>query len=191
MKRKTSKRTAIAAFCLSMASVCIVVLVILLVLIPQHKEISDIEGRIRDIIKEQEKPGKNGHKSDLSALQEELSSAQENLARYVVSPQQASDLPFKIRKIAETTKVTELKITNNKQSSYGPINECRLVREGRIQVNFKSSFLQFAEFINALERHKPVIFVDYFKIRRSGKEGTAHDVEMVLTFFVRQDSLKV
>jgi hypothetical protein len=34
-----------------------------------------------------------------------------------------------------------------------------------------------------------VIFVDSFKIKRSDTDSNRHDVDMVLTFFVGQDSL--
>jgi hypothetical protein len=92
--------------------------------------------------------------------------------------------------MAKQAGVQDLSSTNRMPDSYGPINECRHILEGRIQIKFKSSFSQFAKFINLLERHKPVIFVDTFKIKLAANVNEGHQVEMVLTFFVGQDSLK-
>lgn len=189
MTRKLSKKTVYSAVAACILAVCIMVCVVVFVLVPQRKAIGVVEERIREVEQALVKPKTNGHSSDVSKLKQELSSASATLSRYVISAGQASDLAVDIDNIANQAGVKDLRSTNRMQHSYGPINECRHVREGRIQIDFKSSFSQFAKFINSLERNKPVIFVDSFKIKRSDTDSNRHDVDMVLTFFVGQDSL--
>lgn len=189
MTRKLSKKTIYLAIAAGIMAVCIMVFVGVFVLCPQRKAIRAIDGCIREVEQALINPKTNGHSSDVSALKEELSSAQKNLSRYVVSSEQASDLTVDIGKIAKQAGVQNLHSTNRMQGSYGPINECQHIREGRIQIKFKSSFSQFAGFINLLERNQPVIFIDYFKIKCSTANSSRHEVDMVLTFFCGQDSL--
>ena len=184
MTIKLSKKTVYLAGAASVMIVCFMVFFGIFALGPQRKTIRAIDGRIIEVEQAFVSSKTNGHNNDISALKKKLSSAQKNLSRYVVSFEQASDLTVDIGKIAKQAGVQDIHSTNRMQGSYGPINECRHIREGRIQIKFKSSFSQFAEFINSLERNKPVIFIDYFKIKRSDTNNSRHEVDMVLTFFV-------
>lgn len=189
MTRKLSKKTIYLAIAAGTMAVCIMVSVGVFALGPQRKAIRSIDGRIREVEQALISPKTNGHSSDVSALKQKLSSAQKNLSRYVVSPEQASDITVDIGKIAKQAGVQNLHSTNRMQGSYGPINECQRIREGRIQIKFKSSFSQFAGFISLLERNQPVIFIDYFKIKCSTANNSRNEVDMVLTFFCGQNSL--
>ncbi len=189
MMMKLSKKTIYCAIAASVVAVCIMVFVGVFALGPQRKAIRAVDDRIEEVEHALVSLKTNGYSSEVIALKQELSSAQKNLSRYVVSPEQASDLTVDIGKIAKQAGVQDLHSTNRMQGSYGPINECRHIREGRIQIKFKSSFSQFARFINLLEYNQPVIFVDYFNIKRSTSNNNRHDVDMVLTFFYGQDSL--
>ncbi len=191
MTRKTSKKSIFLGIAGGVGAVLVMVCIFVFVLCPQRRRIVDVEGRIGEVKGLLVRQRTNGGNGEAVKLEEEISSAQEVLRRYVVSPEQASDLSFDINRIATEIGVHDLRSTNRTQDSYGAINECRHVREGRILIDFKSSFSQFARFINSLERNKPVIFVDEFDIKRSKDDAIgAHDVTMVLTFFVGQDSLK-
>lgn len=191
MTRETSKKTIFFGIAAGVGAVLVMVCIFVCVLCPQRKQIMEVQGRIgevKDLLVTQRTNGGNGQ---VAKLEEAISSAQEVLRRYVVSPEQASDLSFDINRIATEIGVHDLGSTNRTQDSYGAINECLHIREGRILIDFKSSFSQFARFINSLERNTPVIFVDEFNIKRSKDDAIgAHDVTMVLTFFVGQDSLK-
>jgi len=186
---KLPKKIIYLACAASIAAVCVIILVGIFALGPQRKAIRDIEAIIRDKEAEVAETHTNGQDSN-SIFRQELSSARQTLSRFVVSSEQAADLAIDINKLAQQAGVKDLSSTNRMPDSYGPINECRHILEGRMQIKFKSSFFQFAKFINLLERYKPVIFVDTFKIKLSTTVNEGHQVEMVLTFFVGQDSLK-
>jgi hypothetical protein len=161
------------------------------ILAPQYATIKNIDGRITEIKDELSSNRRNVLSGNVKKLQEQLYSAGKELSVYIVSPSKAMDLTVDIAKIASQAGVKGLHSTNRMLNSYSTINECQHVREGRMQINFKSSFDQFAKLTNMLERNKPVIFIDYFKITRSAEDstGSSHKVQMTLTFFVGQDSL--
>lgn len=189
MTKKLSKKAIYLTVGVSVAVVFIAVFVGVFVLGPQRKAIRSVDERIREVEQALVNPKTNGHDSNVSKLNEELSSVKKSISRYVISSEQASDLTVDVGKIAKQAGVQELHSTNRMRESYGPINECRHIREGRIQIKFKSTFSQFAKFINLLELNEPVIFVDTFTIVRSAKNDGMHSVDMVLTFFVGQGSL--
>jgi hypothetical protein len=186
---KLPKKTIYLACATCIAAVCVIIFVGIFALGPQRKAIRDIEA----IIQEKEAEVADTHtnwRDSNSIFQQELSSAHQTLSRFVVSYEQAANLAIDISKMAKQAGVQDLSSTNQMPDSYGAINECRYILEGRMQIKFKSSFSQFAKFINLLERYKPVIFVDTFKIKLATNVNEGHQVEMVLTFFVGQDSLK-
>ncbi len=189
MTREISKKTIYLTVAASFLVVCIMVLVGIFVLGSQRKAIGIIDGRIKEVEQALVDPKASGYGSNIGKLKQELSLAKKNLGRYFVSSEQASDLTVDVSKIAKQAGVQELHSTNRMRGSYGSINECRHIREGRMQIKFKSSFSQFAKFINLLELNEPVIFIDTFKIMRSSRNDGIHSVDMVLTFFVGQSSL--
>ena len=189
MTKKLSKKAIYLTVGVSVAVVFIAVFVGIFVLGPQREAIRSVDDRISEVERALVDPKTNGRDSNISKLNEKLSSAKKSIGRYVISSEQASDLTVDIGKIAKQAGLQELYSTNRMQGSYGPINECRYIREGRMQIKFKSSFSQFAKFINLLELNEPVIFVDTFTIVRSAKNDGMHSVDMTLTFFVGQGSL--
>ena len=186
---KLPKKTIYLVCAACIAAIFVIISFGIFALGPQHKAIKDIKAVIRAKEAERVEMRMNGQDSN-SIFQQKLSSARQTLRSFVVSSEQAADLAIDISKMAKQAGVQDLSSTNRMPDSYGPINECQHILEGRIQIKFKSSFSQFATFINLLERYKPVIFVDTFKIELTDNVNEGHKVEMVLTFFVGQDSLK-
>ena len=187
--KSLSKKTIHFSVAAGVVVVCITIFVGVFALAPQFKAVRAVEDRIREVEQELVSSKTSGHSDNVNELRKELSWAKKSLSRYVISPAQASDLTVDIGRVAKQAGVHGVHSTNRMQRSYGPINECRHISEGRIQITFESSFSQFASFISLLERYEPVMFVDTFRIKRSKDNDGKHHVEMVLTFFVGQDSL--
>jgi hypothetical protein len=60
------------------------------------------------------------------------------------------------------------------------------VSENFIDIKFIAGFRQFAAFMNALERHHPVLFIDEFSITRSFQDGFVYQASLDVTAFVRE-----
>ena len=183
-----SRKTIMATVVVFAVSLCAIVAFWVFLLMPQNQAVEDsfalITSKEAELIAEQ-----NGENGSDDELLKQLLSIHEELCSFVISPTQASDLSVDINRIAKNTGLYEFSSTNRMQGAYGSINECEHIVEGRMQVEFKGSFSQFAKFINDLERSRPVIFVDNFEIKRSEDNDDRHEVDMVLVFFVGQSAL--
>ena len=103
----------------------------------------------------------------------------------------SADLTFDISQIANKKRINpppSIKGKNNREHSQIPDSD--YICEDHVNINFTAGFNQFAALLNALERHRPVIFVDKFIITRSNKDDSGHQVNMSLSVFVmkRRDS---
>ena len=123
-------------------------------------------------------------------LNEQIESLQNRLKDFVVDFEDSPNLTFDLSQIAEEKKIASFgsKVKNNRGIS--KTDDYKYIRENLINISFIGDFKQFATFLNALERHRPVIFVDKFTITRSGREDSGYQISMNVTSFVRkqQDS---
>ncbi len=125
-------------------------------------------------------------------LDDQIKQLREKLKTFVVNFEESTDVTFDISQIANTKQITSFNIATNKRDrSRDPAVSDKFIYESRIDINFLTSdFNQFAALLNALERHRPIIFVDSFAITRSNKDSSDRSVNMSLAVFVRktQDS---
>ncbi len=125
-------------------------------------------------------------------LREQIEQLRNRLKDFVVNFEDATNLTFDISQIASDKAVTSFNIETSKKDSGGNQTSDKYIFESRIDINFLTAgFNQFAALLNALERHRPVIFVDRFVITRpSEKDSSGRQVKMNLAVFVKktQDS---
>lgn len=158
--------------------------VYMIVLAPQKKTRKQIENQLAE--------KKQIYNSALKATQEEtriwLNEQIENLRNkldgFVIDFEDSANLTFDISQIANEKKLDSFSI-KGKDTGKDP-TDFKYLCENYIDVGFTAAFNQFAAFLNALERHWPVIFVDSFKIIRSRRDDPGHKVNMSLAVFVRK-----
>jgi hypothetical protein len=125
-------------------------------------------------------------------LNEQIEHLRDKLKNFVIDFEDSADLTFDISQIANTKEVTSFSIeTGRKDIRRDPTKPNKYIFESYIDISFSTAdFNQFAALLNALERHRPVIFVDKFAIIRSPKGDSDRQVNMSLAVFVRktQDS---
>jgi hypothetical protein len=119
-------------------------------------------------------------------LKEQTRQLQLCLKDLLVTSDNSGDLTFDISRIAGEKKVSSFSIKTKDGAGGTAIPNCDYIRENRIDVGFTSGFAQFAAFLNALERHQPVVFVDKFTIVRSDENPSGHQVTMELAVLVRK-----
>lgn len=121
-------------------------------------------------------------------LDEQIKQLRERLKTFVVDFEDSTDVTFDISQIANAKEITSFSIATNKRDrSRDPTISDKYIYESRIDISFLTSdFNQFAALLNALERHRPVIFVDNFAITRSNKGSSDRHVNMSLAVFVRR-----
>ena len=123
------------------------------------------------------------NKKKLAGEVEELKT---RLIDYVSEYEESTNLTFSISRIAADKQVSDFTVKTSEQAWAQDALTANNLQENRIEIAFASDFLQFASFLNTLERHQPVVFVDRFKVQRDNQGGAANKVDMSLSFFVRK-----
>jgi hypothetical protein len=103
---------------------------------------------------------------DQSRMAGQVETLRHRVNEFVVSQADASDLAFKIGELASEAKLTSfgMRPANRTGSEAGPDLEC--IAEKHLDMTFSGEFRHFAAFLNTLERHHPVLFVETFAISR-------------------------
>jgi Tfp pilus assembly protein PilO len=117
---------------------------------------------------------------------QEIGKLHEKLDDFAIVETDSSKLLVDIGNIARKLSIADLKIDvkNDQTQTPGTQSIGKTLAANYIYVSFKGSFLQFAKFLNQLERNKPIIFIDKFSITRSDKSNFDNDASMVLAVFV-------
>jgi len=162
------------------------VFVYLLVLAPQEEDKKRIEEQLAEKTRIYNSALKASQEETRIRINEQMEYLRNTLKDFVIDFEESAHLAFDISQIAKGEKITPSNIDMG-QEKRGPslIPDCDYISENRIEIKFSAaSFNQFAAFLNALERYRPVIFVDSFKITRADKKDSSHQANMKLSVFV-------
>jgi Tfp pilus assembly protein PilO len=120
-------------------------------------------------------------------LSKEIEELQDQLQNFVIDFEDSANLTFDISQIANEKKVGSFSIKTKEDRSDSKLPDCEHLSEDDIEIRFTTgNFNQFATFLNALERHRPVVFVDKFTISQSTQNEEGHKVNMSLSVFVKK-----
>ncbi len=109
------------------------------------------------------------------------------LREYVADASSSANLTFDVSRIANKNNVLSFSIKSKNNKGTFDLPQCKLIGENRMDVSFGSDFRQFARFLNALERHEPVVFVDSFSISKGNRTEEENKVDMSLSVFVEKE----
>ena len=187
---KTYKKYLITAGMIWAACFVVFLLAYIFVFGPQKNNKKRIESRLEEKRQLYETARRAAQKETKIQLNEQIESLQNRLKDFVVDFEDSANLTFEISQIADDKKVASfsIKSKDNIVLSGEPVR--KFISEDHIVISFIGGFNQFATFLSALERHRPVLLVDKFTIIRSGQDDSAFRVSLNLAAFVRkqQDS---
>jgi len=158
----------------------------MIVLAPQQKSKKQVENQLAETKQTHDSAIKAGQEESKIKLNEEIENLRNKLKDFVVDFEDSANLIFDISQIATEKKVDSFSIKGQEDRRGSTGLDLKHLREHRIDINFAGGFNQFATFLNALERHQPVVFVDNFKVTRSARGDSSHKVNMKLAVFVRK-----
>lgn len=117
---------------------------------------------------------------------EEIRMLDEKLTLYVAEEEAIDSLPFDIAAIADAVNVTDFSSTSRSiiDESFLEIQNCGYIGYTLIDIEFTSSFNSFARFVNALERHDPIIFVEELSIIRNNDNPNENIAKIGLSAFI-------
>lgn len=166
---------------------CLVLFVFayMLILAPQNKTAKQIKKKLAEKESTYNSAFKSIQLETKLKLDKQIKNIQNDLDDFVVDSEYSANLPFDITRIANEKQIEMVSIKTQGDSSKIELPDCDYIYENSMDIDFAASFNQFATFLNALERHRPVIFVNECTIERSKNDNSGHLVDMNLSVFVR------
>lgn len=158
-----------------------------LLLAPQRGKRVQIEKQLQKTKQAYQAALKAAQKETQQQQKQIIKETQQELRCFVTDSKDSANVIFDISQIANEKKLGSftIKTEDNQQSTEIP--GCSQIRESHMAVSFSADFYQFASFLNALERHSPVIFIDQFNITRAKPNEKGNKVNMKLAVLVKKD----
>jgi len=183
---KTHKKYLMTGGIIWAACFAVFLIVYIVMLGPQRKYEKSIENKLTERKQVYESALRAARKETKIRLNEQIESLQSRLQDFVIDFEGSANLTFDISQIANEKKVASFSIKSKDGRGPSKITEAKYIRENHIVISFIGDFNQFATFLNALERHRPVLFVDKFSITRSGQDDSGYQVSLNVAAFVKK-----
>jgi len=184
--RKYLVRTVIAW------AVCLVLFVLAYVFIlgPEKSNRKRLGSTLTEKKQEYEMAQKAAQEQTKIRLNEQIDNLQNTLRSFVLDLEDSANLTFDIGRIANEENVASFSVKNKDKKGFSEIPDCTNICESHIDISFIAGINQFATFVNALERHQPVLFVNEFSISRSNKGQSTYQVSLDVAAFVKKQQDK-
>lgn len=182
MKSNIAKYIKLAAL---IWSCCFIVflLVFLLVLSPLNRHRTQVESEFKKVKSDADSALLASEEETKIRLNQQIQDLNDTLGNFVIESENTSNLIYQISSISNEIGLKAFQITPTGQNM-SAFDNCKYISGQLYQVGFIASFNQFATFLNALERYRPVIFIDTFSITRSRQGENSHTVDMQLAILV-------
>ena len=172
--------------------VCSIILLVafLLLLRPQIKSEKNLQNKLTEKKQQYESAQIAADEQTKIRLNGEIDSLRDKLKAFVIDHEDSANLTFDIGQIANEEKVSSFNIRSKDKRGISPVPDSNSISENHIDISFSAGFNQFATFVNALERHRPVLFVNGFSVARSNQDNSAYQVSLDVAAFVKKQQDK-
>lgn len=180
-KKYLTKAAIVWAACL-----VLFLLTYIMVLRPQHISDKRLDKALAEKKRLYESAQRAAEEATRAQLNEQIKQLRERLHDFVIDFEDSANLTFDIGQIASEKKVAAFSVKGKENRTTSSVPDCNAISENHMDVSFISGFYQFATFVNALERHKPVLFINEFTITRSNQNEAAYEVTLDVAAFVKK-----
>jgi len=169
----------------------VLVFVYMLILGPMLADKKRVEDKLAATKLKYETLVRESQEDARTKLREEIELLRSRMEDFTIDFENSANLTFDISRIAGAEQIASFSIRSRDDSRRtSDLTEGKYVSESQIDVSFNAGFHQFATFLNALERHRPVLLVDRFTVNGLRQSASGPQVDMNLVVLVRkqQDS---
>jgi Tfp pilus assembly protein PilO len=169
-------------------SLVLAVLAFVLVISPRLNVAAKLAGDAAKNKQKYEEAVSAAREENKKKLADELEILKTGLKDYAVEAEDFANLTFDISRIAADKQIIDVSVKTPEQAKTKEQLDSKNLTENRVDISFQSNYVQFASFLNALERHRPVVFIDMFKLSRGERNEPGVKIDMDLTVFVKKRS---
>jgi Tfp pilus assembly protein PilO len=172
-------------------AVCVILFAVIYVLVigPQNRSKKKLEREIDEKKQLYEFAQNAAHEDSRNRLLEQIERLKNNLDLFTIGFENSANLTFDISQIAREKNVASLNVENKNLPVVQTEDDSGNISENHITISFTTGFSQFASFLNALERHKPVLFVNEFKLVQSNRNLSAYQVTMDVAALIKKQQV--
>lgn len=117
---------------------------------------------------------------------ERLENTQQTIDRFSISQENITALVFEIGEIANELRISEFSSKIRDYSQMQKAGNAGCLQESWLSIECTASFEQLMQFINRLEKHDPVVFVEKLSIQRRSGETAGHEIEIELSLLASE-----
>ena len=167
---------------------CLVVFVLsyFLLIGPQVENQKNLERRFAESKQEYELAQIASRSDTQAKINEEIEALVNRFEEFVIDYKDAEDLTFDISQIADECQVSSFSVQVNDTQKMAGESDPNNIIEKHFRVSFISEFEEFALFLNSLERHEPVLFVNKFMISQNNQNREEYQVALDLAALVQK-----
>lgn len=118
--------------------------------------------------------------------QERLDKTQQSLNTFSCPASGESSLVFQISQLADSIGLKKFTSRFPEVIQETTLQESKHIAEGWLTTEFDADYLKTAAFINSLERHEPVLFVESIHLRSSRDNPGEASVRLTLSYLIRK-----
>ena len=166
-------------------SLLLLAIIYVFLMTPQKKQLEILHGELAEKEQQHSTSEIADSAKTRTQLRRETTQLSEKLVEYVVGRDDLSKVTFSVKKIASEIGLREYKSKRKTSLPYVPIANCNHIGSMNVNLNFNSTFNEFARFINILERHKPIIFIETFSVEQPSGNKTELQINTMFSTFVR------
>ena len=154
---------------------------------PQMQRVTALEAELTDARRLYGRAMEAAKQETQDRLTAAVTRLDERIADFALRPSATPDLAFEIAELASATEVEAFAMTPRNYERLKRLDQCETIGEKQLDISFAGHFHQFAGLLNALERHRPTLFIETFSIRRPHKETARPEASMQVAVLVEKN----
>lgn len=173
-----------------LGSLAVLVVAFLIFLMPQEKAKAQIARQLNEKKQAIERARETASEKNRMLLEQEIQSLQSVADDFVMNHTSSANLAFEISRISKKLKINAFNLTNVDREGFAKVSGSSEILAKPVNLSFSTNFNTFATFLNALERCRPAIFADTFRITDAPGGAGEHQVDMKLLVLVSDHAKK-
>jgi Tfp pilus assembly protein PilO len=153
--------------------------------LPQKKALTAIEAKLSERSLAYDISKEANSKRSIDERQAQIDMLIDKLTIFVANSFDLDNLTFDISEVAEVLNVNSFSSKGSGSDVFVEIPNCGYIGYSFIEIEFTGSFNDFAIFINEMERHKPIIFINEFNITNKTNQNGNNKASLLLAVLVQ------
>jgi hypothetical protein len=160
------------------------VLLYLLILGPQGRLMATLQQTMQTATEDHELAQKAHRPETKLHIQERMEKATQNLNQFMIGADAASKLTVLISQLAAQQSLADFSVKTRELPPTFDDPKKSGITEAWLELTFSGPFNQCAAYINALERNKPVIFIESAEIQRNAQTTENPTVRLLISYLI-------